>query len=209
MRGRDLDRSGRREIAAILKRQGLYLTGIDLWIPEQHFADPSRIDRAVESLGEACALAGELARLTGTPDPFSVGVSVCVTLPADPSPELIDAVVKPAMSAGVSIADYNQKERRLPGVIGAGFDPALAMMNGDDAVGAVSRNLLGLVDARLSDFSRLGRCPVGRGGLDVRSYRAVLESLSGLRWVVVDVRTMIDPVTAAREAVEAWASAVG
>jgi sugar phosphate isomerase/epimerase len=208
MRGRDLDRSGRREIAAILKREGLFMTGIDLWIPEAHFADPARIDRAIEALGEACVLAGELARLTETPDPLALGVSVCVTLPKDPSPELVDAVVKPALSSGVRVADYNQTELRFAGVIGAGFDPALAMMKDQDAVDAVSRNLPGLIDARLNDFNRLGRCPVGRGDLDVTAYRALLESLTSLRWVVVDVRTIIDPVLAAREAVEAWRTVV-
>ncbi|HZW06906.1 MAG TPA: hypothetical protein VFF65_07260 [Phycisphaerales bacterium] len=199
MRAKDLDRSGRRELAAILKREGLSLSGIDLWIPSEHYADKARMDRALEAFREACGLAAEVARLVEAPSP-----TVSVTLPPKTTVELVDAVVRPAMATGVQIADFNRYEDRIAGILGEGFDPGGIILAGGDANMSVVASTRGMIDARLTDATRHSRCIVGRGELDVTAYRATLESLGMVRWVTVDVRSMIDPVRAAREAVEAW-----
>src|SRR5690606_13026801 len=46
LRPRDLDRSARRDLAALLRRLELAFAGLDLWIPPEHFASPEHADRA-------------------------------------------------------------------------------------------------------------------------------------------------------------------
>ncbi|HYC99671.1 MAG TPA: hypothetical protein VEB22_00460, partial [Phycisphaerales bacterium] len=166
IRAKDLDRSARRELAAILKREGLSFSGIDLWIPSEHYSDKGRVDRALEAYREACGLAAEMARLVDAPNPV-----VSVTLPTKTSVELVDAVVRPAMTAGVQVADFNRYEDRVAGILGEGFDPGGMILAGGDPNMSVVGATRGMVDARLTDATRHSRCIVGRGDLDVPAYR--------------------------------------
>ena len=199
MRGRELDRSARRDVAAILKRNGLGFSGIDLWVPAQHFEDPGKVDRALEAVADACGLAAELARLVEASK-----VCVSVTLPEKPSASLVDAVVRPALSAGVRIADHNRRERELPVVLAMGFDPSPYLMSGKDPLDAATYLIQGVIDARLTDATKLGRCAVGHGDLDVTAYKGLLETLGVMPFVTVDVRQMPLAEKAVFAAVEAW-----
>jgi hypothetical protein len=58
-----LDGAARRALKALLRRIELTPSGVDLWIPSGHFADPARSDRAVAAVSETVELAAELGRV--------------------------------------------------------------------------------------------------------------------------------------------------
>src|SRR5688572_21716696 len=62
LRARELDRSGRRDLAALLRRLELGYSGLDLWVPEAHFVDGAQQDRAVAAVVAGLELSAELAR---------------------------------------------------------------------------------------------------------------------------------------------------
>lgn len=72
LRPRELTRSGRRDLAARLRRQGLAVSGADLWIPPEHFVRPELVDRAVGAVQEAIEFIGEVSRLA--PPEKSAGI---------------------------------------------------------------------------------------------------------------------------------------
>ena len=72
LRPRTLDGAARRELRARLKRLELTLSGLDLWIPPEHFTEPANVDRATAAAEAAVVLAADLGR-----------VPVSMTLPAD------------------------------------------------------------------------------------------------------------------------------
>lgn len=195
MRARELDRSARRDVAATLKREGIGFSGIDLWVPERHFVETANVDRAVRAVVEACGLAGDLARLME-----ARGVTVCVSLHAGVTPAVVGEISAAALGAGVTMADYG------PGAegVGLGFDPAAELVAGRDPLARLGEVGPRVADARLTDSTRIGRCAVGSGSLDVRGYRAVLETVTALRWAVVDVRGVVGAEGAVGAAVEAW-----
>lgn len=71
LRPRELSRSGRRDLAALLRRQGLAVSGADLWIPPDHFVRSELVDRAVGATQDAIEFVGEVSRLA--PPDRSVG----------------------------------------------------------------------------------------------------------------------------------------
>ncbi|MBY0307145.1 MAG: hypothetical protein K2Q09_00240 [Phycisphaerales bacterium] len=200
MRARELDRSARRDVAATLKREGVAFSGVDLWVPERHFAEAAHVDRALRAVVEACGLAGELAKLTDAES----RVSVCVTVAKSAAPAAVAAIGGAAMGAGVVVADYGPGERVVEDSIGAGFDPAAELAAGRDPLARLGEMGGTVADARLTDSTRVGRCAVGDGSLDVRAYRAVLETVTAVRWVVVDVRGVSRGAGAVGGAVGAW-----
>lgn len=205
MRARELDRSARRDIAAILRRNALTFTGLDLWIPEEHYLSPQHADRAIEAVIQAFGLAGDLARLVEN----SSSPSVCIALPEKPSRELVSTLVSAAMSAGVRIADYHAGVEESGAVLGVGIDPATELLAQRDPVRVAGSSSLVLHDARLTDATPRGRMVVGQGNLDIRAYHAVLRTLTLLRHVVIDTRDVTQPADAAQRAGAAWrASAV-
>lgn len=205
MRARDLDRSARRDIASIIRRNGLVFTGLDLWIPERHFVSPQHADRAVEAVTQACGLAGELAKLvegSGTP-------TVCITLPEAHPREMVSTLVSAAVSAGVVIADHNGTVEGRGAVLGVGLDPASVLLAQGNPLKLVT-SLSGagvLNDARLTDATPRGRMVVGQGRLDVAAYQALLRTFTTIRHVVIDVRDLSEPTDAAQIAAAAWAEA--
>ena len=56
LRPRELDRSGRRDLAGRLRRLALVAAGVDLWIPRAQLLDPARVDRAVGTMLDAVGL---------------------------------------------------------------------------------------------------------------------------------------------------------
>ena len=66
MRPRDLGVSARRDLRATLARYELVVTGIDAWIPSEHFIDPAHADRAIEAACAACEFASEFGRVPVT-----------------------------------------------------------------------------------------------------------------------------------------------
>ena len=107
LRPRELGRSARRDLASMLRRSGLGCSGVDLWIPAAHFADPARSDRAVSAVLDALEFAHELAGLTG-------GAPVLSTrLPWTEAPAAAVTLLEASEDRGVRLADPKEGEIEL------------------------------------------------------------------------------------------------
>lgn len=206
MRARELSRSGRRDIASLLRRCELELSGLDLWIPPEHFADASTSQRAIDACTQALEMAGELATLVG-------GRSrpvVSVVLPADLSATTRAELAGAAQRGGCVLADHAimSDEGEPPAGIGVGIDPVYYLTDGQSPAKALTRAGDRLASARLCDTSAMGRCVVGSGGakLDVTGYAGAMI-VSGQRWVTLDLRGLGDAAVAATRAMDAWREA--
>jgi sugar phosphate isomerase/epimerase len=188
LRPRELDRSARRDLLAALRRSELVLSGLDCWIPAEHFTDPQRMDRAGAALLAMIEMAGELDRCP-----------VSIVLPDDCGgmEALLDEVRGHADRFGVRLADHAVTPAGPPWT-GVGIDPAAWLAAGADPAAGVGRFADRLVCARLVDLLRTGlRGPIGSGGagrLDVLAYRVALSVGGYDRPVVVDARQWVDPL---------------
>lgn len=208
-RPRDLGRSARRDIGAILRRAELACSGVDLWIPPQHFADPGRADRALSAVGEALGFAAELAELTGG---FPV---VSVALPSGESGDaLLPLLAARAASSGASLADHrwppvaaaSPASRFVDGRdVGIGIDPAEIILVESalaDPALAVSRAGSRLAAVRLADLNAAGRAPPGSGRLDLVSFSVAVATSGFKGFTALDLRGVREQGTVARRLVE-------
>lgn len=208
LRARELDRSARREVAAILRREGLGLSGIDLWIPPAHFSQSQHVDRATEAVREACALAADIARLVGSAQP-----QVCIELPIDARDGVLDVISAAASSTGTLVADFGQYVQSvappmpLGGPIGVGFDPAAELLAGRDPTVTLAALGHRAIATRLTDAQNFGRCTVGLGRLDVAAFKATLAVATSVRSVSLDLRGVSDGLNALKPGVDAWMNA--
>lgn len=205
MRARELDRSARRDVAALLRRLELDLTGLDLWLPGEHLLDPAHVDRAVAAVTGAIGLAAELAPLVG-----GGGRVVSLMLPPKIGADVLAQIVGEADRQGVRLADHAWPPRAVEGVmaatVGVGLDPAAVALAGESIGDAAARVSDRVVSARLCDLSSAGRVLPGSadGRLDVLAYRVALSLAPGVVPVVVDVRGLAEQDAAARRMVETW-----
>lgn len=207
-RARELDRSARRDIAAFLRRSGVGLSGLDLWIPAAHFADPARGERAMEAALHAVDLAGDLSRLVEDPG----AATVAMMIPAGWAG--VARLGEVAERLGARIANHSIEDSADPATgsaggmsaVGIGVDPAALLQRGSDP----ARDVAGvwgrgaLVQARLSDASEIGRVQVGAGRLDMSAYRASLEVAGYRKPVVLDLRGVAEQEGAAQAALSRW-----
>lgn len=199
-RPRELGRSARRDIAASARRAEVEISGVDLWIPAEHFVDEARSDRAIGTACEALAFAAEVVPLaSGGRRPV-----VSLTLPAgdETNRELVDAAARAigehAQRVGAVVADsqWPPDARSVGEPIGVGIDPAAVIAEGvTSAAKAASRMGQRLAGARLTDLSSAGmRVEPGgsRGRLDVMTYLVALATAGYDGSVVVDLRGVAD-----------------
>lgn len=188
LRPRQLDRSARRDLAAILRRAELALVGVDLWIPPEHFADPVRAERALDAAEAALELAADLSPLASTPALRPVvSVTLPETLPVDARTRLAAA----AERTGSVLADHRVESHGLPGdPIRPGVDPATVLLAGQDVTAAVTRAGASLACARLSDASPTGRILPGdpSARLDLLAYAVALTTVGHPGPAVIDLR---------------------
>ncbi len=198
VRARELDRSGRRDLAALLKRQQLRFGGIDLWVPPAHFVEGASVERAIGAVMAAVELAADLARLGGEPE----SAVVSVMLPREVTMDTLRAMAIGADRAGGIIADHAWplRDGELP--IGIGIDPAVLLGAGANPGVEVPRLRVPVAAARLSDAGTVGRVAVGRGSLDVLAYEVALETRGYRRPLVVDVRGVRGQAEAATAAAD-------
>lgn len=102
LRPRELDRSARRDLAALLRRRELELSGLDLWLPGEHLIDPAHVDRAAGAIVAAIGLAAEIAPLAGG----VAGRCVSVMLPAKIGRDVLAQIGAEAERQGVRLADH-------------------------------------------------------------------------------------------------------
>lgn len=211
VRPRDLDRSARRDLASLLRRNGLALGGIDLWVPPEHFVEPARADRAAAALLGAIDLAAEIADLTGDHGRVArVGVVFPERLPSDARALFADR----ADRAGACVADHAPRAVEAVagarGPLGVGIDPAACLADGVDPAAAALRAGSALLAARLSDISRIaggGRVVPGsgEGRLDVLAYTVALATAGFDGSLAIDVRGLGDSHSAVGSAIAALA----
>jgi hypothetical protein len=199
-RPRSLDRSGRRDLAALLRRSELELTGLDLWLPPEHLASGADVERASEAVVGAIGLVRELAGLL----PSRTVVSLA--LPESPHAEAMQAIEAAAEREGVVLANHAWP---APEAGTVGLDPALVLMAGVSPVKVATTLGSRLASARLSDAGVSGRTPVDAPGgrLDVSAYAAALAISAPDAPIVADVRYLPDTRAAARQALDAWQEA--
>ncbi len=119
--------------------------------------------------------------------------------------------------AGVSSPKRGSGGVNADSPLGIGLDPAAVLLAGGDPVRIASSSAPGataeaaslprrLYVARLTDASSIGRVPIGvRGGrLDTLAYGVALVTSGYRSHVVVDVRGLPTPESAARRASEQW-----
>lgn len=206
LRPRELSRSARRDIASILRRHQLELTGLDLWIPPDHFTDPSESERAIDATIQALEMASELVPLVG-------GRSrpvVSVVLPEDLPQSTRETLASVATHHGSTLANHaimNEDTVPVAG-IGIGIDPVFYLTDGQSPAKAITRAGTNLASARLCDTNAMGRCPIGGSGakLDLTGYAGALI-VSGEEWVTLDVRGLDNPMLGARTGIDAWRDA--
>ncbi len=201
-RPRELDRSARRDLAAMLRRAGLRCSGIDLWIPPEHFIDPARADLAISAAESALIAAGEIASLTSG-DPV-----LCVTLPReDGDTSVAQTLSAAAQRAGAVVADHTWPPLENQGSehLAIGFDPAGVVASGEsgDLHSLLARAAPRLRAARLSDMGPAGRVEPGSGRLDLLQYQVAVATSGFDGDLVIDLRAIRDQEAALDRVLEA------
>jgi sugar phosphate isomerase/epimerase len=217
IRPRDLDHRARRDLSSLLVRRDMRLAGIDLFIPRRHFTDPQQQDRALSAVIAAITLAADLGK-----------VPVSIALPIkDVADDIRQSLVGAADSHGVCLAVHAEDQLEaldrwvqavdLP-ALGMAIDPAALIARGLDPAAITQRYARSIAVGRLSDLQAGSdetserpaglRCSVGEGDLAIPAYRVSLDLCPSRRGpVVLDLRGMEEPMTAARQARDAWDSA--
>ncbi|HEX7009165.1 MAG TPA: TIM barrel protein, partial [Phycisphaeraceae bacterium] len=191
IRPRELNQRARKDLLALLNRQGIQAGGIDLFIPRRHYLSSQHVDRAVAATIGAIELAADLGRL-----PLSLALPV-----QGLADDVRAALVEAADGRGVRLAVHaeDQAEALRSWVesvdlwtLGVAVDPAALLARGQDPAAYVQRWGKRLAVARLSDLEAGGvvgegdadaagavRCAVGQGELDLTSYRVAVDLASG------------------------------
>ena len=218
LRARELDRSARRDMAALLRRSELACSGVDLVIPAEHVLRTANVDRAVSSTLEAIGLAadlGSLARGSVAARASASDVSVSMTLPEKLPADVLSTIESACQARGVRVGDHAFPVRAAADgtpSIGVGIDPAAVLGAGQDPAAVVAGLGGRLVSARLSDISKsLAGVRVapgsGSGRLDLLGYQVGLHAARYGGKVVMDLRAVGDQARAIESAVRAWGAA--
>ena len=168
LRPRDLDASARRDIVSSLARRGLFLAGLDLFIPSSDLVDAARMDRAIGAIDAGLSLATDLR--AANLDVGGAGVSVVL-------PEKLDAGTLAELASlgqrwGASLVDHAWKSAFAgseagAGVVVRGIDPAaIGASEGAGKVHeAIAAALTGISGARVaSGSSRIGAARLSESG---------------------------------------------
>jgi hypothetical protein len=171
----------------MLRRAGLGLSGLDLFIPPAHFSNSAHVDRAIQAVTNAAELLAELAGLLPTQR------IVSLVMPADEQILAALPLEGFAQDRGVHLADHRVRESGTPAEpLGAGVDPASILLASLDPAKIVSRLGKAPLSARLSDANELGRVQVGTGRLDRLEYAVALHTAGYIASVIVDLRGVRD-----------------
>jgi sugar phosphate isomerase/epimerase len=218
VRPRELDRSGRRDVALLLRQRQLGFAGVDCLVPPEHFAASEHVDRALASVLSAIELCADL-RAAGATAETGSGACVCInTLPGTPG-DVLRAIGARAEAMGVLVGDLRSPPA-APGVeprVGVAIDPVTLLADSGsgprpDIGGFVLGNAGRIAQARLSDLHRdLAGVRIAPGSatgrLSLAHYRAALSIAGYAGGVVLDLQGVQDPERAIAAAVRAWSSA--
>ncbi len=217
IRPRELDRSGRRDLAALLRRSELALAGVDVFVPPEHLIKPDTVDRAVSSILGAIDLAADLAALaagsvvTRTP---VVGAPASVSLALHPKapPDVVRSIADHAAGRSVRIADHAWPIPEAAftadesAAIGVGLDPATILSGGGDPLALAAKLGRRIAGARLSDvpsslgaMGGSGRATPGRGRLDLVAYLVTLTTVGYQGHAILDLSGLKHPAEAIKD----------
>ena len=207
LRPRELDRSARRELGALLRRLELRCVGLDLWVPPRHFTDPAHTDRALEAVAAACTLAADLSALAQRGGTDAI---VSVALPDEcPAPVRL-AIEESASRVGARVADHawppSESAADPENPVGIGLDPATLLLRDEDPASAASKYASRIVRARLSDSDGSARVAPGQGRLDTDAYAIALATGGISAEVLLDLRGVRRQEASARAALALWAT---
>lgn len=204
-RPRDLSRRARRDLIALLSRRSVQPAGVDLFIPRRHFVEAEHLDRAMSATLAAIEFAADLGRI-----PLSIGLPMA-ELGNDAKAALAEAA--DGHSVPLAIHAEDQLEKLLAWLnevdqptLGAALDPAAVLARGGKPGRTAQTIGSRLRVARLADLTDGAvRTALGEGDLDVAGYRVSLDLLtSRLGPVVLDLRSLDQPLSAAVKARETW-----
>lgn len=207
-RPRDLDRSSRRGLLADLRRLELRCDAIDLFIPSEHFADPSYVDRAIAAVAGGLELAADIGART-----LFLRLPVIESLETEndkrTAREAVQAICDLQASNTVRLAETTAD--RDDDVIGVGLDTAAWLALGRDPCAAVASLGASLAGVRVSDLDAQGvRGPVGPGSrLDLLALRIGLETSGFSGPLVVDARGWPAPADGLESMLAQWRALPG
>lgn len=198
MRPRELDASARRDLLVRLRRLEMRCSGVDLWIPPEHFGSPAHAERALDALRQTISLAADLGRVT---------VSTALPVRTDANAQVLGdvraVISSTAAHAGVEVADHGSDavtgawEGTNDDPIGIGIDPAMLLSLGRDPVASVGRCGQRLRAARVVDMLQSGmRAPPGEADgarLQLGEYVLALAGAGFQRSPVADARHWTQP----------------
>lgn len=201
-RPRDLPPSARRDLLASLARVELACSGIDLFIPAEHFQDGAFATRAFEAARDAIGLAADLGRAP-------------VVLPAlGGAPAILEALGQEALHRGVRLAMVpgSAPDGASAGAVAEPFgtciDCAASLAAGERPDATILAFGSSVAAVRVVDLLRSGmRGPIGRRGesrLDVGALRVALDVAAFRGIPVVDARQWIAPAEGLAHSLEAW-----
>jgi hypothetical protein len=198
-RARELGRSARRDLGAMLRRTEVEMAGIDLFIPPEHYTDPAKCERAFETVQQTAMLAVELSRLVGGRSRPVVSITLPKSLPEHERNGLTAVFEK----YGAIGADHTPGAPAPSTWLGTGIDPAACFLASAEPARLATEP--GVVALRLTDLNATGRCAVNAEGgrLDLVAYTGATLT-SDLRWITADTRGVGDPARAVKAAVHAW-----
>lgn len=203
-RPRDMGRSARRDLAAVIRRLEMTCSGIDLFVPPAHLLAHEHADRAAGAVMAAIEFAADLAALT------EGNATLSLELPGEErAADAVRQLVRHADARGVRLADHawpakwglEGDTRASP--IGVGIDPAALLIAGAEPSREVSRLGERVAAVRLSDISASGRVEPGTGRLDLLTYGVSVITAGYPGRVVVDLRGIKDQEGAARRVASA------
>ncbi|MEL6498187.1 MAG: hypothetical protein AAFZ67_10805 [Planctomycetota bacterium] len=194
VRPRALDRAGRRELAATVKRLGQRCVGVDLLIPPEHFESSANAERAVGAVVDAIGLAADLRGFGAAADE----PVVCVSMGSEPVGGVLESIGAASERDGVLVA-----------VLGGPADAGCVAVelgpwarSGIDAASKVAEIGASLGVVRVDRFDRrtLGEVGACVGAMSVASPGSV---------GVADLTDSADPGRALEACVGVWGSLLG
>ncbi len=209
IRPRELSPRARQDLSALLARNGLRPSGVDLFLPRKHWLETATVDRAVTAALGAIELAMDLGR-----------VPVSLSLPMQGlGDDVRQALVTSAEAKGVRLAVHAEDQLDALAnwvsatdlaTLGIGLDPAALLVQGLKPDELVHRHAARLAVGRLADVTEAAgglRCALGQGELDVLRFRIAMDLAKARHGpVVLDLRGLENPLQAMSMGKSVWES---
>jgi len=198
LRPRELSGGERRGLAAFVARSGAAVSGVDLFIPPEHFTSAAHVDRAVGALADAIGFASDLGR-----------VVVGTRLPAEAAPDVVKEIEHAAARSGVVVADHVFPPRAMGdgAFLQVGIDAASALLGAQSIEAVILSLARPPAAARLTDVGPTGPVAPGAGRLDVLAFVSALAARRYAGFLVADLSGIADQATAAAKALAATPTA--